>query len=109
VKFEALRKLVPFLKLVERERLRVPVKSEAAYREFYTSEEVDRLLNELILDKLEISQIMLLLREQPLSTGELSERLGLNPSAVAKHMDRSSRQGLVRYDEGAKRYCATLA
>ncbi|MHC4459363.1 MAG: helix-turn-helix domain-containing protein, partial [Planctomycetota bacterium] len=56
------------------------------------------------IDKLAISQIMLLLREKPLSTGEMSEILGLNPSEVSRHMHSSSRHGLVRYDESRKRY-----
>ncbi len=106
-KLEAVTKLIPYIKLVERERLRVPVKSEEAYNKFFTSDEVNRLFNELIVDKLAISQIMLLLREKPLSTGEISEILGLNQSEVSRHMNSSSRQGLVRYDETRK--CFALA
>ena len=104
LKLEAVSKLVPYIKLVERERLRVPVKSEEEYNKFFTSDEANRLFNELIGDKLSISQIMLHLREKPLSTGELSEILGLNPSEVSRHMKSSSRHGLVRYDETQKCY-----
>ncbi len=104
LKLEAVSKLVPYIKLVERERLRVPVKSEEEYNKFFTSDEANRLFNELIGDKLSISQIMLHLREKPLSTGELSEILGLNPSEVSRHMKSSSRHGLVRYDEPRKCY-----
>jgi coenzyme F420-reducing hydrogenase delta subunit len=103
-KLEAVTKLIPYLKLVERERLRVPIKSEEAYNKFFTSDEVNRLINELIIDKLAISQILLLLGEKPLSTGEMSEILGLNPSEVSRHMNSSSRHGLVRYDESRKRF-----
>jgi coenzyme F420-reducing hydrogenase delta subunit/DNA-binding transcriptional ArsR family regulator len=103
-KFEAVTKLIPYLKLVERERLRVPSKSEEVYKEFFASDDVNRLFNELVLDKLTISQIMLLLREKPLSTGEISETLGLNPSEVSRHMNSSSRHGLVRFDQSQKRY-----
>jgi len=103
-KLEAVGKLVPYIKLVERERLRVPVKSEEEYHKFFTSDEVNRLFDELIGDKLSVSQIMSHLREKPLSTGELSEILGLNPSEVSRHMKSSSRQGLVRYDETRKSY-----
>jgi len=53
---------------------------------------------------LAISQILLALAEKPLSTGEISEVLGLNPSEVSKHMNSSSRQGFVRYDLERKRY-----
>ena len=104
LKLQAVTKLIPFVKLVEREKLRVPVKSKEAYHKFFTSDEANRLFNELIADKLEISQIMLLLGESPLSTVEISEKLGLNPSVVSRHMNRSSRQGFVRYDVNRKRY-----
>jgi coenzyme F420-reducing hydrogenase delta subunit len=103
-RLEAVNNLVPYIKLVERERLRVPVKSENAYNEFFASDEVNRLFDELIGDKLAISQIMSLLRDKPLPTGEISEVLGLSPSQVAKYMNSSSRQGLVRYDESRKCY-----
>jgi F420-non-reducing hydrogenase iron-sulfur subunit len=106
-KLEAVRKLIPYIKLVERERLRVPVKSKEAYNDFFESDEINRLFSELFSDKLAISQIMLLLRENPLSTSDISEKLGLNPSDVSRHMKSSSRQGLVRYDETRK--CFALA
>ena len=103
-KLEAVTKLIPYVKLVEREKLRVPFKSEEAYYKYFTSDEVNRLIDELIIDKLAISQIMLLLREKPLTTGEMSETLGLNPSEVSRHVNSSSRHGLVRYDETRKCY-----
>jgi len=98
-KLEAVTKLIPYIKLVERERLRVPYKSEGEYNKFFTSDEFDRLFQELIVDKFEISRIMSLLREKPLSIGEISEILGLNPSEVSRHINSSARQGLVRFDE----------
>jgi len=104
LKLDALNHLVPYIKLVERERLRVPTKSEEAYKAFYASDEADRLFHELIADKLTIGQILMLLRERPRSTGEISERLGLEPSDVSRHIRTSSRQGLVRYDVGQKCY-----
>jgi len=104
LKLEAATKLIPYIKLVERERLRVPTKSEEAYNAFYNSDELNRLFSELILDKLAISQITSLLRERPLSTSEIAEILGLSSSEVSKHLNSSSRQGLVRYDESRKCY-----
>jgi hypothetical protein len=104
LKLDALSQLVPYMKLVERERLRVPTKTEEAYKAFYESDEVDRVFHDLIADKLTISQILMLLEEKPLSTREISERLGLNPSDISKHMTSSSRQGLVRYDLEQKCY-----
>ena len=104
LKLEAVKNLVPYIKLVERERLRVHFNTEEEYNEFFTSDEVDRLFHELIVDKLAISQIMLLLRERPLSTGEISEILGLNPSEVSRYLNSSARQGLIRFDESQKRF-----
>jgi coenzyme F420-reducing hydrogenase delta subunit len=103
-RLRALSQLVPFLKLVEREKLRVPNKSEEAYNEFFASDEVNRLFDELIVDRLAISQILLALEEKPLSTAEISEVLGLSPSEVSKYMSSSSRQGLVRFVLEEKRY-----
>ena len=98
-KLDAVNQLVPYLKLVEREKLRVASKSERAYNEFYGSDEMSRLFEELIADKVAIRQIMLLLEQGPRSTSEISEKLGLSSSEVAKHMNKSSNQGLVRYDQ----------
>jgi len=101
---DAVRQLIPYIKLVEREKLRVPVRSEEAYHEFFTSDEITRLFDELIFDKLTISRIVSLLREKPLPTGRISEILGLDPSEVTKQMNSSSRQGLVKYDMKSKCY-----
>jgi F420-non-reducing hydrogenase iron-sulfur subunit len=103
-KLEAVTKLVPYIRLVERERLRLPFRSEKEFDTFFSSDEFKRLFNELIVDKLAISQITSLLREGPLSTGKISEILGLTPSEVSRHMNASSRHGLVRYDVSLKCY-----
>ena len=99
LKLEAVKNLVPYIKLVERERLRVRFDTEDEYNEFFNSDEVDRLFRELIVDKLTISQILSLLRERPLSTGEISEILGLSPSEVSRYLNSSAREGLVRFDK----------
>lgn len=101
-KLETLKNLVPYIKLVERERLRVPVKSAEAYHSFFSSEAFDRLFQELIADKFEISQMMALLREKPRSAGELTEILGISPSELSRHLNCSARQGLVSFDENKR-------
>ena len=106
-KLEAARKLVPYIRLVERERFRVPVKSKQAYIEFFESGEINALFDELLSDKLAISQILLLLGENPLSTKDISARLGLNPSDVSRYMIDSSRHGMVRYDTASNCYART--
>lgn len=104
IKLQAVTQLIPYVKLVERERLRVPLKSEEEYNKFFAGDEVARLFDELVAGRLTIGQIMLLLRGGALSTGEISETLQLNPSEVSRHLNTSARQGLVRYDEDQKRF-----
>ena len=104
-KLEAAAKLVPFIRLLEREKLRVHDKSEESYRRFFASDPVERIFHELLDNRLAISQIMLLLRKKPLSTGEIARVLGLSPSEVSTHKKNSSRQGLVRYDTESNCYC----
>jgi hypothetical protein len=97
-KLEAVENLLPYIKLVERERLGVRFETEEKVNEFFKSEECDRLFQELIGDTLAISQMMLLLRATPLSVGEISERLSLDSSEVTRHLHRSVRQGFVKFD-----------
>ena len=104
LKLEAIRKVLPYVKLVEREKLRVRLGSKAAYEDFFASEAVNRLFDELIADKLAISQIVTLLGEKALSTGEIADRLGMAPAEVARHLKDSARQRLIRFDERQKRY-----
>ncbi|MGC2776733.1 MAG: hydrogenase iron-sulfur subunit [Bradyrhizobium sp.] len=96
---EAATQLVPYIKLVERERLRVPVRTDEGYRKFFGSEEFDALFKELVLDKLVMSRIMGVVREKPVSAGALSEGLGLAPSDVAKHLHVLAELGLIWFDE----------
>ena len=84
--------------------LNQPSMPEEEYREFFESDELNRLFEETVADKLAIAQIVALLEEGPLSTAEIAEALGLTPSKVSRHLITSSRQRLVRYDESAKRY-----
>jgi F420-non-reducing hydrogenase iron-sulfur subunit len=104
LRLDALSRLVPYVKLVEREKLRVPARSVEAYEAFYGSEEVNRLFHDLIGERLAVSQILMLLREGPLSSAEISDRLGLSASDISRSMSDSSRRGLVRYDLDEKRY-----
>ena len=109
-RLEAVKKLVPYIKLVQTERLkpprslRVSGEQEERYDKFFNSDEVNKIFKEMIFDKLAISQIVSLLEEKPLSTAEIAESLGLTPSEVSRYLAGSSRQRLVRYDETEKRY-----
>jgi DNA-binding transcriptional ArsR family regulator len=104
LKLAALGRLVPYVKLVEREKLRLPERTEKAYRAFYESDATDQLFGELIAGKLAVTQILMLLEESPLSAREICERLGLSASEASRHLDDSSRRSLVRYDTDRKCY-----
>jgi len=54
-KLEAVVRLIPYIKLVQSEKLRVPVRTEEAYTKFFTSEEFDRLFEKLIGDQLDLN------------------------------------------------------
>jgi coenzyme F420-reducing hydrogenase delta subunit len=103
----AVTKLLPYAKLVERERLRVKFDKQEQYDEYFASDEFNRLFEELIVDKLAISRIMLLLRDNPLSARDIAETLGIEANEVSKHLSHSSRLGLVSFDDGKK--CFSLA
>jgi F420-non-reducing hydrogenase iron-sulfur subunit len=103
-KLEAVKRILPYVKLVLTQKLHVLGRTEEAYHGFFNSGEFDRLFDELIADKLAISLITSLLREKSRSTGEIANSLGLNPSEVARHINGSAKQGLVRYDVNSKCY-----
>jgi coenzyme F420-reducing hydrogenase delta subunit len=106
-KLEAARKLVPYIRLVERERLRIPVKSQKSYKAFFADPSTNQLFTKLVADKLTLSEIMLLLNEKDLATGELAGLLELDASSVARQVGEASRAGLISYDE--ERKCYTLS
>jgi coenzyme F420-reducing hydrogenase delta subunit len=106
LRFKAASKLVPYIRLVERERLRIHLNSADEYEQYFRREDVARLIQELIADKIVIMQILDLLREHPRSIGELAEILGLMPAELSKYMGNTARQGLARFDEDSKRFIA---
>jgi predicted transcriptional regulator len=104
IKLEAVKKIIPYIKLVLIQRLHVTERSEEAYHKFFTSTEFDRLFDDLIADKLAISLITTILQEKSLSTAEIADNLGINQSEVARHMNDSAKLGLVRFDSKNKSY-----
>jgi F420-non-reducing hydrogenase iron-sulfur subunit len=104
-KLEVVYNLVPYIRLVERERLRVPVTSVEAYKEFFAGNEFDKIFQDLIADKMELSQIMAILREKPCSAKEISEVLGVTVGEASNQLKRSARQGFVEFDESQMRFC----
>ncbi|TYO99384.1 tungsten-dependent benzoyl-CoA reductase-related protein bamF [Geothermobacter ehrlichii] len=104
LKLEALNRMVPYIKLVERERLRVRFATQEEYADYFAGEDFDRLFRELLLDKLNITLLTLLLRDRQLSSGEIAQALDLPPAEAARHLKNSTMYGLVRFDEKQKRF-----
>ena len=103
-KFDTVTELIPYIRLVERERLRLPPAPEEEYHKFFAGDELKRIFDETVFEKLAITQIVSLLRKGPLTTSEIAASVGLTPSEVSKHLNTSSRHRLVRYDQERKRY-----
>ena len=97
-RLEAVNRMIPYIKLVERERLRVPVRTEKAYENFYKSKEFDGLFRELIEEKLYISEISTLLSIKSRSSIEIAEAMKLSPSEVSRFLSSLSRHGLIDYN-----------
>ena len=104
---EAAQKMVPYIKLLERERFKVQFDTEAEFDAYFASDEFNRLFEETIGEKLAASRIVELLDEAPRTATELAEALDMEPGQIATQLKGASRLGLVRYDEGQKNY--TLA
>lgn len=107
LKLEAAIRILPYLKLVEREKLRVRFATEEEYDAFFSSAEVEGLIRKLITDKLAISQITTLLENTRLSSNEISGILGFDSTETSGYLRKIAQQGLVGYDESNKQY--TLA
>ena len=105
-RLETVKRLIPYIKLVERERLRVPVRTEEAYEKFYESEEFDSLFKELIEEKLYLSEMATLLCIKPQSSEEIAAAMNLPPSEVSRLLSSSSRYGLVDYNTEDRVYTA---
>lgn len=104
LRLEAVRRLLPFVKLVERERLRVRFPTEQEYQEFFDSAETRRLLDELLSERLWQSQLAVLLERRPHNLGELAERLQQSTAQVSRYLKLSLQQGLVKYDTAGHTY-----
>lgn len=105
---EAAARILPYIKLVEREKIRIPQRTEEAYNAYVASEALERLFDETIAPQLTISRILTLLQETPLTTAEIAERLRLSPSEVSRFLNQSSKMGWVRFDQQQKQYTAAL-
>jgi len=87
--------LVPYIKLVERERFRLPERREENYHKLFGSPEFERLFQELVLDKLALARIMGYARMQPVAAAEIAAGLDLPAPEVNRHLDVLAQRGMV--------------
>lgn len=92
--------LVPYIKLVERERFRVPQRTEENYHKLFGSAEFDKLFKELVLDKLTMSRIMSYARPQPMEATEIAAGLQVPAADVARHLKLLTQRGMVKLQGG---------
>jgi len=107
LKIEAAKNLVPYIKLVEINKIRLPLGKEVKYNEFAGRDEINRLFQELIGDELIMSEILLHLREKYLSIEEISNVLGLDSPEVSRCLSRLAGKGLIRVDKSQRRFIHT--
>ncbi len=117
-KLGVLLKLVPYIRLVEREKFRVESRSETDIVAFFNSQQTERLFKELIYEKLILSLLLEEIRDPGLPQDErpfvsrietregkrvdrsrLAERLGLSPSEVSNYLNLAMRLGLILHEE----------
>ena len=95
---KAATELVPYIKLVERERFRVQERKEDNYHKLFASAEFDQLFRELILDKLEMSRILGYARQQAAAAVEIADGLKLPAADVLRHLNALAQRGMIKLD-----------
>jgi len=100
--------LVPYIKLVERERFRVAERTEDSYHKLFGSAEFDHLFQELIIDKLAMGRIMGCVRSQPVAAGEIASGLRLPAADLMRYLNALAQRGLVKI-EGNQVQAVTVA
>jgi F420-non-reducing hydrogenase iron-sulfur subunit len=109
IKLKAALSLVPYLRLVERERLRVHFNTREEYDAYFDSAEVEHLFKELVVDKLVVKQILLLLREKAYSNEEMARIVGIAPEEVARYMNLATMKGMADFVPDEKRFISVNA
>jgi len=97
-KLKTILNLVPYIRLVIAEKMRVPVQSEEEYRKYFNSEDFKKIFDEMIADKIIIEEIVSLLKEGPKSSAEIANALKLSPADASKYIKISSKLGVLNYD-----------
>ncbi len=108
LKLKAAISIVPYVRLVERERMRAHFNTREEYDAYFNTDEVNRIFKEAVSDKLLLKQILLLLEEKDYTNEELAAILGIDAREVAQYLMLSSKKRLTKFDEREKRFKAAL-
>lgn len=98
--------LVPYVRLVERERLRFKTRSQPAIEAFFQEPQTQRLLNELVVDKLEEAKLSLLLKQGPKTLNDLAGMLREEGSKLLRHLGEMIKKGMVSFDQKSRQYAS---
>lgn len=102
LKLQAAEDIVPYLKLVEGEKFKLRFSTEAEYGRFFEREDVKGLFDELVIDKLNMRELLLLLQEQLIPFNKIAETLSLSPSEMSRLLNTLINKGWLKFDENTK-------
>jgi F420-non-reducing hydrogenase iron-sulfur subunit len=108
IKLKAAISITPYVRLVERERLRVHFNTREEYDKYFDTEEVNRIFKETVIDKLLLKQILMLLEEKDYSAEEMSSILGISKTEVTKYLNLTVKKRLTDFNKNQKKYTPLL-
>jgi NADH-quinone oxidoreductase subunit E len=88
--------LIPYLKLVERERLGFSGKDVKKMQEYFESTDVNRMIEELIFEKITMGLILKAKRKGLHGYGELAKRTSQDEKQVFRMVSELEAQGFLR-------------
>ena len=88
--------LIPYLKLVERERLGFSGKDVKKMKEYFESTDVNRMIEELIFEKITMGLILKAKRKGLHGYGELAKRTSQDEKQVFRMVSELEAQGFLR-------------
>jgi F420-non-reducing hydrogenase iron-sulfur subunit len=103
-RLDVINRLIPYIKLIERERFQVPEKSERAYKEFFSGDNFTRLYKELIEERLYLTEIATLLGKNALTMPEIDDKTGIGLSHVSRYMMSLAGYGIIKYNRDGNSY-----
>ena len=91
--------LVPYIKLVERERFRLPVRTEENYhQQYHGNPEFDALFKEMVLDKLSMGQIVGYARARSVAASQIAADLSMQLPEVNRHLAMLAQRGVIKIE-----------